>query len=423
MNDAANAAALQEAARAQARGDLAAAVQLYHQLLERAPEFPPALNSLGVIALAQGNTEAAIDFHQRAAAVDSDAPILWVNLAKAQREAGDDAGERTSLDRALAIDGLNFTALVRKAEYCERHGDWVEALRLWQGVLSVAPASPAVEPVLAHARAYVSEQNTRFATSIDDALASARTAAKGSLRRFDAAVGYATGRRQIYRNECAGFHFPFLPADEYFEREHFPWLPEIEAATDDIRGELTQLLESGAPGFAPYVQMAPGTPENKWTPLDGQMAWGAYYLWQYGKPVSDAAQRCPLTMAALSRVPQLHLKGRCPSAFFSLLQPGAHIPPHTGVTNLRAIIHVPLIVPGDCGFRVGGETREWQVGTAFAFDDTIEHEAWNRSDTLRAILILDVWNPHISEEERGLVAEFFEVADSSGIGGGDAESF
>ena len=81
------------------------------------------------------------------------------------------------------------------------------------------------------------------------------------------------------------------------------------------------------------------------------------------------------------------------------------------MTNVRSIVHLPLIVPGDCGFRVGGETREWTIGEAFAFDDTIEHEAWNRSDQDRAVLIIDTWNPHLSEHEREMVGRFYDAAD------------
>jgi aspartate beta-hydroxylase len=64
---------------------------------------------------------------------------------------------------------------------------------------------------------------------------------------------------------------------------------------------------------------------------------------------------------------------------------------------------LPLIVPPGCGFRVGAERREWHPGKAFVFDDTMEHEAWNDSDTPRAVLILDVWSPLISAAERDLV--------------------
>ena len=84
---------------------------------------------------------------------------------------------------------------------------------------------------------------------------------------------------------------------------------------------------------------------------------------------------------------------RGPNAMFSLLAPGAHIPPHTGVANTRLVCHLPLIVPPGCWFRVGAETRDWEVGKAWVFDDTIEHEALNPSDALRVIFIVDTWHP------------------------------
>jgi aspartate beta-hydroxylase len=97
-------------------------------------------------------------------------------------------------------------------------------------------------------------------------------------------------------------------------------------------------------------------------------------------------------------------------------KPKTRIPAHSGVSNMRTIIHLPLIVPEGCGFRVGGETRTWQEGEAFAFDDTIEHEAWNDSDQLRAVLIFDVWNPYISVAERDLIRLMFDASDASGLG-------
>jgi aspartyl/asparaginyl beta-hydroxylase (cupin superfamily) len=95
--------------------------------------------------------------------------------------------------------------------------------------------------------------------------------------------------------------------------------------------------------------------------------------------------------------------GHAPTAFFSILDAHTHIPPHTGVTNTRLTVHLPLIVPEDCSFRVGSERREWSAGRAWVFDDTIEHEAWNGSDAPRAILIFDIWNPYLSEAERAVV--------------------
>ncbi len=114
----------------------------------------------------------------------------------------------------------------------------------------------------------------------------------------------------------------------------------------------------------------------------------------------------------IERVPFVHMQNRSPSVLFSLLRPGAHIPPHNGMVNTRLICHLPLIVPAGCQFRVGNETREWVQGKAWAFDDTIEHEAWNRSREPRVILIFEVWRPELTLEERRLVNAMFEAIDA-----------
>jgi aspartyl/asparaginyl beta-hydroxylase (cupin superfamily) len=67
-------------------------------------------------------------------------------------------------------------------------------------------------------------------------------------------------------------------------------------------------------------------------------------------------------------------------------------------------VHLPLIVPDHCQFRVGFEHRTWRVGELLIFDDTIEHEARNDSDQLRVVLIFDIWNPYLTAEERELVS-------------------
>ena len=73
------------------------------------------------------------------------------------------------------------------------------------------------------------------------------------------------------------------------------------------------------------------------------------------------------------------------------------------MTNVRLVTHLPLIVPEDCGFRVGNDTRQWVPGKAWVFDDTIEHEAWNDSDKLRVVLIFDIWHPHLTPPERAMI--------------------
>jgi aspartyl/asparaginyl beta-hydroxylase (cupin superfamily) len=110
--------------------------------------------------------------------------------------------------------------------------------------------------------------------------------------------------------------------------------------------------------------------------------------------------RCPRTVAALRAWPQWDVPGSGPTAMFSVLQPKTRIPPHTGVSNARLVVHLPLVIPERCGFRVGAQRREWHPGKAFVFDDTIEHEAWNDSESARMVLIIDIWNPCLTPAER-----------------------
>jgi aspartyl/asparaginyl beta-hydroxylase (cupin superfamily) len=220
------------------------------------------------------------------------------------------------------------------------------------------------------------------------------------------------GRRSIYANDCHGLHYPFLPADEFFDREHFPWLEGLEHQTAAIRAELSAILADSNPGLSPYVDQVSGLPENKWTALDRSLDWSALHLWRDGERVEEACARAPRTAALVETLPLCRIPGRAPAVFFSILRASKHIPPHTGVTNVRAIVHLPLIVPDGCTFRVGGEARPWVEGEAFAFDDTIEHEAINPTDRDRALLILDCWNPHLSEAEQAMVRRVYEVSSS-----------
>jgi aspartate beta-hydroxylase len=410
----------QAALQAQRSGDLARARDGYAAALALDPVNPALLNSLGIVLTDLGAlVDAAVQF-RNAIAADGAAPELWMNLAKAQRLANDEAGEAASLAAALAIDQRHFMARVRQAELYERSDQLGSAMHDWTAVLQLAEGldqtNPGLASILSRANAFVAARGAEFDAEVTPIIETASAdVSPEAKRRFSALMGAATGKRKIYRNECAGLFYPFLPPDEFFGRHHFDWMEAIEARTETIRAELTALLDGGGDGFAPYVSLPPGTPENKWTALSDSNRWDACYLVKYGERQNGIADKCPQTMAALEAIARFDAPARGPTAFFSLLRPQSHIPPHTGVSNTRTIVHLPLIVPDGCGFRVGGETRNWRVGKAFAFDDTIEHEAWNHSDQLRAVLIFDVWNPYITEDERMLLRTFYTAADASGL--------
>jgi aspartate beta-hydroxylase len=104
-------------------------------------------------------------------------------------------------------------------------------------------------------------------------------------------------------------------------------------------------------------------------------------------------------------VPLSRVREHGPEVLFSVFTAGTHLLPHRGVTNTRIVAHLPLIVPKDCALNVAGEVHEWTEGKIVVFDDTYEHEAWNRSQTIRVVLIFDLWNPFLTEVERLAVAE------------------
>ena len=166
--------------------------------------------------------------------------------------------------------------------------------------------------------------------------------------------------------------------------------------------------------FVPYIQREPNRPAFNERGLLDNPDWGAFFLIKDGVTVEANAALCPRTFAAISEIPLCRIDHRTPSVLFSLLRPGARIPPHHGFTNARLICHLPLIVPPQCALRVGNETRSWTEGEVVLFDDSIEHEAWNLSNEPRIVLIFDVWRPELSAEERDLVATVLAAADSFG---------
>lgn len=408
---------LAEAQRASAAGLRDQARHHFEEVLTIDEEEPTARNWLGADALARSEARTAALHFEIASKREPGERSHWLNLAAAYRILGDSEAERAALERALAIDQTDLLALIRLAELHERLGEERAASQRWTAVIALARSisnpAPEFADILAHATKYVTEQQERLANAVDEVLADELNKASAfERRRMRAAADAWLGRRSIYSNQCEGLHYPFLPADEFFDRDHFRWLGELEAATATIASELEMILAAPDPGLSPYISMPPGLPPNKWSQLDKSHDWSAFHLWKEGDRFDDACARAPRTAALVESLPICRIEGRAPNVFFSVLRAGSHIPAHTGVTNVRSVVHLPLIVPGNCEFRVGGETRSWVQGRAFAFDDTIEHEAWNRSDRDRVVLIFDVWNPHLSDHERAMICRLYTAAEA-----------
>ena len=235
-----------------------------------------------------------------------------------------------------------------------------------------------------------------------------------SKTKFDQSVDILLGKSRIYLQQPTKYYFPELPQIQFYDPADFDWVPALEAKTPEIQRELRGVLADHS-AFRPYLERVDSQPNVKSHALVGNDDWSAFYLWKDGERVEENCARCPVTAAAFENIPLDRLAGQAPSVLFSLLKPGAHIPPHHGLINTRLICHLPLLVPGPAWLRVGAKVHHWQEGKVCIFDDSVEHEAKNDADQTRVVLLFDIWRPELSAQERQEVAKFLgAIASYSG---------
>jgi len=192
-----------------------------------------------------------------------------------------------------------------------------------------------------------------------------------------------------------GLFVPGLKSAPWHSRDWLPDVALLEVAAPDMRAELKALLQRGV-GFQPFDEGEDYgfTPEN----IEGQ--WNVFYVFLGCREVPEMATMCPKTAAALRTLPNLAM-----AAMFSALTPGTHLWAHCGPTNAVISLSMGLIVPPGCVIRVGTEERTWQEGVCLVFDDTYEHEVWNRGTGTRFIMLVDVWHPELTPIERRVLGE------------------
>ncbi|HWQ86303.1 aspartyl/asparaginyl beta-hydroxylase domain-containing protein [Brevundimonas sp.] len=338
-------------------------------------------------------------------------------------ETDDEPAHRARLadaDRVLAVNPRDLRALIAKGDALTGLGDPRGGASFYGSALRAAgdgkglPADLLQE--LRRAQAAIQDQAARFQAHLADSLVRAGFDTATSSDRFALSLDLMAGRKRLYLQEPRFYLFPGLPQVQFQPRETLPWLTAVEAAAADIRAELEALLAQ-PDLFRPYVEPRADRPNTDAKGMASNADWSAVFLWKDGEEQPDIARRCPRTLEALADVPLCRVPGRTPSILFSRLKAGARIPPHHGLINTRLICHLPLIAPPGSRFRVGNDVREWKEGQAWAFDDTIEHEAANDSGQDRTILIFDAWKPEVTEEERALVSAMFQAIDGYGAGG------
>ena len=376
------------------------------------------LNSQALQAIANRRPADARQMLKRALDLDPMLLPARLNLATAQRMEGDLTGALETVDDALKIEPLAFRSLMMRASLLENIGHRRTAATAYGHALSQLPDEEHLDESSRRAAAHARDFRGRHFAELEDFLIRQAGRPEGLSsaegRRMSGFTDHLLGKRTRYRSEPTHYFYPGLPSIEFYDREEFPWLPEVEAATGDLRAELMAVLNDdvAAADLEPYMQRSDTEPLEQWTELNKSLKWSAYHFAIYGKHFTEHRDRCPKTAALLDRMPQPDIEHRCPASLFSILEPHTHIPGHNGVANFRLLCHVPLILPGNCRFRVGSTIREWKMGEAMVFDDTIEHEAWNDSDERRAVFIFDIWHPYLSADERDYIRRSLSAMDA-----------
>ncbi|ULP41205.1 aspartyl/asparaginyl beta-hydroxylase domain-containing protein [Mycobacterium lentiflavum] len=165
----------------------------------------------------------------------------------------------------------------------------------------------------------------------------------------------------------------------------FPWAMDVEREWHHIRTELDSLLTR--------KEELPGCHEilSELRSISTDRDWKTFVFACYGAKSDEAIRRCPQTWRILQTIPGMK------TAMFSVLEPGKHLKPHRGPYNGVLRLHLGLLVPDapprTVAIRVDDTVCEWDEGKVLIFDDSYEHEAWNRSDDTRVVLFVDFVKP------------------------------
>jgi aspartate beta-hydroxylase len=398
------------------RGDMAFAEQAFLRLLEAQPDDAEALQFLATRQLSRGNTTRAIELLLAAQhAQPQDAAILH-ELGSAQMLAGDLQAAADSLCKGLELAPGMFVARLRLGVAYEQQGRRHEAIAAYLDAIHAAQArgrwisdattAPGVRDAVKHATQYIAAGRRELFDAIIEPLR--QRYGRSELARVDQCLSIYLHEQPAPlpdpRQRPEFLYFPGIPSQAFYPRERFPAQARLEAAVDVIREELRAVLSNGPDDLVPFL--GTNSAEAVSTHLRGSSAaWDAFFFYRHGVRDDAHCARCPRTIELLDSMSLVRVRDHAPETLYSVLRPGTHILPHRGVTNTRLVTHLPLIVPLDCALRVGGETHVWEEGRCVTFDDTFEHEAWNNSDQTRVVLIMDSWNPDLSEVEREAVAD------------------
>lgn len=402
--------ALLEQARRLARDNDGRAGTAFALVLENDAFNVEARTFLARAAMQAGKPSLAFEHLDIAARVSPDNAALWRSLGLAHSALGQWPEAQGALERCLRLAPGMHAARLHLGKVLERQGEHSAAMKAYLQALSEAQRNglwldaESTPAWLVDDVRHAIEVANLGRHELYDAMMQPLLARFGAdeLKRVDICVKGILGFEQLNapnpKQRPTFMFFPGLPETPVFARNLFPWFERLESRYADIRTEAETVLSTQG-SLSPFLSL--GDKDRTGDYLGGaQPHWDAYFFYRHGEKYPDNHAACPETAAALESLPLLRIAEHAPEICFSVLNAGTHILPHYGTTNIRSVVHLPLIVPDGCALKVLDSVIPGKAGECFAFDDTYLHEAWNRGTDTRAILLMDVWNPHLTDVEK-----------------------
>lgn len=371
------------------------------------------LGSQAVAALNAGKPVEAREKFQAIIDAGSADETVWLGLALATLAQGDFQATVDAADEVLSKNAQNIRALILKGDGLWQLGDRRGASKFYTLVGAMVPDTAELPQQVAREISRVNALNEEHKTALSTHLDRSINDVDPSYvsDRFSQALDLLKEKKERFEQEPRAFYFPELPTVQFYNPDDLSWTQsltsKIEAIVEEFESALPKLT-----GFRPYIHADGNLPINPDHPLLDNSDWSAAFLAQSGSRDDALCALFPETMKALEAAPLERIPGRGPSILISRLLPGARIDAHRGFLNTRLTCHIPLIIPENCGIRVGNETRSWTSGELLIFNDSIDHEAWNNSAEERYVLIFQVWRPELSEQECELVSKLLQGIDS-----------
>jgi len=194
------------------------------------------------------------------------------------------------------------------------------------------------------------------------------------------------------------------------------WATKLEEGWETIRKELQAVIDMGAEGLAEARSEGWVFPVSLGASEAYGPMWQILNLVERGQWDETASRLFPETCRLLreSEIPLME-------AEFALLPARGEILPHTDGWNFMLTAHLPLIVPKNTtafGLVVGGTPFKWKEGEVLLFDSSFMHEAYNRTNDDRYVLLLRVWHPELTPIEVQALSDLLRtMAERSPEGG------